>query len=53
MKKFHNDKISKREFCKGDKVLLFDLTLNLIIGKLKSKWLGTFVEGECVFEWIY
>ncbi|XP_047260215.1 uncharacterized protein LOC124893162 [Capsicum annuum] len=37
MKKYHNWKIEKQEFKKGDLVLLFNFRLKLIPGKLKSK----------------
>ena len=38
MKKYHENKIEKREFMVGDLVLLFNSKLRLFPGKLKSKW---------------
>ena len=43
MKKYHDQKIEKREFVVGDLVLLFDSRLCLFPGKLKSKWTGPFL----------
>ena len=40
MKKYHDQKIEKREFMVGDLVLLFNSRLRLFPGKLKSKWTG-------------
>ena len=37
MKKYHDNKIEKREFMVGDLVLLFNSRLHLFSGKLKSK----------------
>lgn len=42
MKKYHDQKIEKREFVVGDLVLLFNSRLHLFLGKLKSKWTGPF-----------
>ena len=39
-KKWHDQKILRREFKTGDKVLLFNSRLKLFPGKLKSKWSG-------------
>ncbi|XP_021771189.1 uncharacterized protein LOC110735325 [Chenopodium quinoa] len=41
-KVWHDKHISKREFKKGDKVLLFNSRLKLSPGKLKSRWSGPF-----------
>ena len=43
MKKYHDNKIEKREFMVGDLVLLFNSTLRLVPGKLKSKWTGPYL----------
>ncbi|KAK4723872.1 hypothetical protein R3W88_026651 [Solanum pinnatisectum] len=43
MKKYHGQKIEKREFAMGDLVLLFNSRLRLFLGKLKSKWTGTLI----------
>ena len=43
MKKYHDNKIEKREFMVGDLVLLFNSRLRLFPGKLKSKWTGLFL----------
>ena len=41
-KKWHDQKILRREFKTGDQVLLFNSRLNLFLGKLKSKWSGPY-----------
>ena len=43
MKKYHDQKIEKREFMVGDLVLLFNSRLRLFLGKLKSKWTGPYL----------
>ncbi|XP_060170651.1 uncharacterized protein LOC132601586 [Lycium barbarum] len=42
MKHYHDKKILKREFYKGDPVLLFNSQLKLLSGKPKSRWSGPF-----------
>ncbi|KAK4733611.1 hypothetical protein R3W88_007872 [Solanum pinnatisectum] len=42
MKKYHDQKIEKREFIVGDLVLLFNSRLRLFPSKHKSKWTGPF-----------
>jgi len=42
-KKFHDDKISKKDFVVGQQVLLYNSRLGLMGGKLRSKWIGPFV----------
>ncbi|CAM8899875.1 unnamed protein product [Rhodiola kirilowii] len=37
-KKWHDKRILRREFKKGDKVLLFNSRLRLFLGKLRSRW---------------
>ena len=39
-KKWHDQRILRREFKAGDQVLLFNSRLKLFPGKLKSKWSG-------------
>ena len=41
-KKWHDQKILRREFKVGDQVLLFNSKLKLFPGKLKSKWSGPY-----------
>ena len=41
-KKWHDQKISRREFKARDQVLLFNSSLKLFPGKLKSKWSGPY-----------
>ena len=41
-KKWHVQKILRREFKAGDQVLLFNSRLRLFPGKLKSKWSGPY-----------
>ncbi|RDX86934.1 hypothetical protein CR513_31672, partial [Mucuna pruriens] len=43
VKKFHDQKILRRDFFVGQKVLLFNSRLKLIEGKLRSRWDGPFV----------
>ncbi|XP_015072647.1 uncharacterized protein LOC107016811 [Solanum pennellii] len=43
MKKYHDQRIEKREFAVGDLVLLFNSRLRLFPGKLKSKWTEPFL----------
>ena len=43
MKKYHDQKIEKRDFMVGDLVLLFNSRLRLLSGKLKSKWTGPYM----------
>ncbi|XP_059294463.1 uncharacterized protein LOC132047429 [Lycium ferocissimum] len=42
MKQYHNKKILKQEFYKGDPILLFNSRLKLLPGKLKSRLSGPF-----------
>ena len=42
-KKWHDQRILRREFKAGDQVLLFNSRLRLFPGKLKSKWSGPFI----------
>ncbi|XP_049360999.1 uncharacterized protein LOC125825730 [Solanum verrucosum] len=42
IKKYHDQKIEKREFIMGDLVLLLNLRLRLFPGNLKSKWTKLF-----------
>ena len=41
-KKWHDQRILRREFKAGDQVLLFNSRLKLFTGKLKSKWSGPY-----------
>ena len=41
-KKWHDQRILRREFKAGDQVLLFNSGLRLFPGKLKSKWSGPY-----------
>ena len=41
-KKWHDQKILRREFRAGDQVLLFNSRLQLFLQKLKSKWSGPY-----------
>ena len=42
-KKWHDQRILRREFKARDQVLLFNSRLRLFLGKLKSKWSGPFI----------
>nr|XP_004229110.1 uncharacterized protein LOC101268311 [Solanum lycopersicum] len=56
IKKYHDQKIEKREFAMGDLVLLFNSKLWLFHGKTNSKWNGplkvtqVFPHGELELE---
>ncbi|XP_016195478.1 uncharacterized protein LOC107636487 [Arachis ipaensis] len=41
-KKWHDDKLARREFVEGQKVLLYNSRLKFFPGKLKSRWSGPF-----------
>ena len=41
-KKWHDQRIQRKEFRAGDQVLLFNFRLKLFPGKLKSKWSGPY-----------
>ena len=41
-KKWHDKRISRKEFNEGDIVLLFNSRLKLFPGKLRSRWSGPF-----------
>ncbi|RDX97986.1 hypothetical protein CR513_19177, partial [Mucuna pruriens] len=43
VKKFHDQQILRKEFQVGQKVLLFNSRLKLIVGKLRFRWDGPFV----------
>ena len=42
-KKWHDQRILRKEFREGDQVLLFNSRLRLFPGKLKSKWSGPYI----------
>ena len=42
MKAWHDKHIIRKEFESGQRVLLFNSQLKLFLGKLKSRWLGSF-----------
>ena len=42
-KKWHNQRILRKELKAGDQVLLFNSRSRLFLGKLKSKWSGPFI----------
>ncbi|XP_069145904.1 uncharacterized protein [Solanum lycopersicum] len=46
MKKYHDQKIEKRDFVVGDLVFYFNSRLRLFPGKLKSKWTGPFLIAQ-------
>ena len=41
-KKWHDQRILRREFKIGDQVRLFNSRLKLFLGKIKSKWSGPY-----------
>ena len=46
MKRWHDQLIARKQFQKGDQVLLYDSKLYLFLGKLKSRWTGPFTIQE-------
>ena len=42
LKKWHDQLIARKIFKQGDQVLLYDSKLYLFLGKLKSRWIGSF-----------
>lgn len=42
-KHFHDKIISRKEFSIGQQVLLFNSRLKIMVGKLRSKWIGLFI----------
>lgn len=45
----HDKAIQRRDFQVGDMVLLFNSRLRLFLGKLKSRWFGSFTITEIKF----
>lgn len=45
-KRYHGKKLVKKDFYRGQSVLLFNSRLRLFSGKLKSKWSGPYVIKE-------
>ena len=46
MKRWHDQLISNKEFRKGQRVLLYDSRLHIFPGKLKSRWIGPFINHQ-------
>ena len=44
--KWHDQRILRREFKKGESVLLYNSRLRLFLGKLKSRWSSTYTVIE-------
>ena len=42
-KRWHDQKILRREFKAGEQVLLYNSRLKLFLGKLKSRWSGPYI----------
>ena len=42
LKRWHDQLVSRKEFQKGQRVLLYDSKLHIFPGKLKSRWIGSF-----------
>nr|CAN70506.1 hypothetical protein VITISV_024962 [Vitis vinifera] len=42
LKRWHDWLVSRKEFQKGQRVLLYDFKLHVFPGKLKSRWIGPF-----------
>ena len=46
LKRWHDQLIARKQFQKGDQVLLYDSKLHHFPGKLKSRWIGPFTIQE-------
>ena len=46
LKRWHDQFISRKQFQKGKRVLLYDSKLHIFPGKLKSRWIGPFTIHE-------
>ena len=46
LKRWYDQLISRKEFQKGQRVLLYDSKLHIFLGKLKSRWIGPFTIHE-------
>ena len=42
LKRWHDQLVSRKEFQKGQRVLLYDSRLHIFSEKLKSRWIGPF-----------
>ncbi|RVW36253.1 hypothetical protein CK203_107278 [Vitis vinifera] len=42
LKRWHDQLVFRKEFQKGQRVLLYDSKLHIFPGKLKSRWIGLF-----------
>ena len=42
LKRWHDQLVSRKEFQKGQRVLLYDSKLHIFPRKLKSRWIGPF-----------
>ncbi|RVW71457.1 hypothetical protein CK203_057571 [Vitis vinifera] len=42
LKRWHDQLVSRKDFQKGQRVLLYDSKLHIFPGKLKSRWIGPF-----------
>ncbi|WKA13080.1 hypothetical protein VitviT2T_030413 [Vitis vinifera] len=46
LKMWHDQLVSRKQFQKGQRVLLYDSKLHIFLGKLKSRWIGPFTIHE-------
>ena len=46
LKRWHDQLVSRKEFQKGQRVLLYDSKLHIFPRKLKSRWIGPFTIQE-------
>ena len=52
-KAMHDRMISRKTFEIGQKVLLLNTRLKLFLGKLRSRWIGSYVELMCLLMVLY
>ncbi|RVW79164.1 hypothetical protein CK203_051285 [Vitis vinifera] len=46
LKKWHDQLVFRKDFQKGQRVLLYDSKLHIFSGKLKSRWIGPFTSHQ-------
>ena len=51
IKKWHDQKIMRKEFRVGKQVLLYNSRLKLFLGKLKSRWSGLYTVVAVTLFW--
>nr|CAN67037.1 hypothetical protein VITISV_027221 [Vitis vinifera] len=50
LKRWHDQLVTRKDFKKGQRVLLYDSKLHIFPGKLKSRWLGDSTHGSLALK---